>query len=85
MDVTIRNVNDDLFRNFKAKCAEIGISMGEGFDQLSSSWLANSNSAPKKETYEKEPNSKFPDMHKMNDLSGHIRKLHTQFKENKQK
>lgn len=39
MDVTIRNVEDAVFRNFKAKCAEMDISMGEGFDFAIAHWL----------------------------------------------
>ncbi|MFH1750683.1 MAG: hypothetical protein ABH863_03320 [Candidatus Micrarchaeota archaeon] len=70
MDVTFRKINSATFRRFKARCAESGISMGEGFNHAASKWLGESRYAGK---ISKESSR---DIHILTDLGSHIHDLH---------
>ncbi|MEK6954735.1 MAG: hypothetical protein AABX01_07015 [Candidatus Micrarchaeota archaeon] len=69
MDVTIRRLDELLFRQFKARCAEMGISMGGGFNKATRLFLGeNANIPRQKKAVER-------DLHTLTDLSQHIHEL----------
>ncbi|HLC48347.1 MAG TPA: hypothetical protein VJI13_04705 [Candidatus Norongarragalinales archaeon] len=70
MDVTFRKIDSAIFRKFKARCAEIGISMGEGFNQAGLNWLGEVGMPAKLA----QDSSK--DIHMLTDLGAHIHNLH---------
>lgn len=70
MDVTFRGIDEAVFRKFKAKCAEAGISMGQGFNLSAAKWIGGFVATAKEQ---KEWNK---DTHLLRDLSLHLHELH---------
>ncbi|MFH0970939.1 MAG: hypothetical protein V1835_00065 [Candidatus Micrarchaeota archaeon] len=70
MDLTLRNVDDSLFRRFKAKCAEHNISLGGGFNQAAQNWIGG------QALYKNEEKVQNKDLHMLTDLGSHIHDLH---------
>ncbi len=66
MDITIRKVNSDAFRKFKAHCAEAGVQMGDGFGDAVLAWLGNSQFTTKNIREHKQ------NLHTLNDLGAHL-------------
>ncbi|MFH1107012.1 MAG: hypothetical protein V1787_03885 [Candidatus Micrarchaeota archaeon] len=67
MDVTLRNVDENAFRRFKARCAEKGVTMGEAVSRIMASSPSRAPALPEKTT------AHYPGMR---DLGDHIRMLH---------
>ncbi|MEK6843275.1 MAG: hypothetical protein AABY04_02205 [Candidatus Micrarchaeota archaeon] len=66
MDVTFRKIDGNHFRKFKAKCAEIGISMGDGFNEAVASWMGEKAIATHLPPRQKQ------DIHLLTDLGSHM-------------
>lgn len=79
MDVTFRKIDGAVFRKFKARCAEIGVPMGDGFDQAASKWLGEV-SLPAKLAKDS-----VKDIHMLTDLGAHIHELHKRQSEHEKK
>ncbi|MBI5225199.1 hypothetical protein HY989_04985 [Candidatus Micrarchaeota archaeon] len=69
MDVTFRKIDGNSFRKFKARCAELGISMGDGFNEAVSSWMGE------KIISTHIPARQKQDIHTLTDLGSHIHML----------
>ncbi len=70
MDVTFRRIDGSVFRKFKARCAELDMSLGEGFNMAAKHWIGGVSVSRKLHI---EANK---DLHTLTDLGMHIQELH---------
>ncbi|MFH1442739.1 MAG: hypothetical protein ABIG96_01780, partial [Candidatus Micrarchaeota archaeon] len=67
----------EVFRKFKAKCAERDLSMGEGFNSAAKHWAGGLVLSKVEEKGQRK------DLHILNDLGGHLHELHRKSMEKK--
>ncbi|MEM2902241.1 MAG: hypothetical protein QXO32_05870 [Candidatus Bathyarchaeia archaeon] len=46
LNVTVRNLDEDIFRRFKAKAVEKGLKLGEALTQAMEAWVKQSSMRP---------------------------------------